>query len=148
MEVDGERTTLGALFRLRYEELAKRIYGKMADQGFPDIRPAHSSLLRNIQPQGSRVVDLAEKAVITKQSMAYLTESLRAAGYVSVEPDPDDRRAKLVRLTDRGEAAVETLRTLSAEVEETLAERMGARKVEQLRSLLAEVAAVMRPDGR
>lgn len=136
---------MGALLRFPYEELARRIYGQMPDNGFPEIRPAHSSLLRNISSTGSRVVDLAEQAGITKQSMAYLTESLQAAGYVDVEPDPADRRAKLVRLTARGDAAVTTLRRLSGAAEDELVAKLGKEKIEALRALLSEVGSTLRP---
>jgi DNA-binding MarR family transcriptional regulator len=37
-----------------------------------------------------------------KQSMAEAVEQLERAGYVERRPDPDDRRARLVLLTDRG----------------------------------------------
>jgi hypothetical protein len=44
----------------------------MAEAGFPDIRPAHSNLFRNMTEGGSRVSELAERAQMTKQSMGYL----------------------------------------------------------------------------
>ena len=42
---------------------------------------------------------LAERAAITKQSMAELVAHLERHGYVERVPDPTDRRAKLVRST-------------------------------------------------
>ena len=135
--------TLGRLLRQPYEALARRIYGRMAEEGFPEIRPAHSGLLRNIGDGGARVADLAALAGITKQSMAYLSESLQGAGYVTVTPDPGDRRAKLVVLTERGRAAVATLTRLSLEAEAELAGHMGAEKVARLRGLLEEAAGAL-----
>ena len=63
------------------------------------IRPAKGAVFRHIAVTGSRVADLAAPARITKQSMAYLVESLAASGYVAMAPDPEDGRAKRVRLT-------------------------------------------------
>ena len=68
--------TLGALLRLPYQALARRLYREIAENGFPDVRPAHGSVFRHILPEGSRVTDLAERAGMTKQSMSYLVEYL------------------------------------------------------------------------
>ena len=37
--------------------------------------------------------ELAERAHLTKQSMAYLVEALAQSGYVTIAPDPEDGRA-------------------------------------------------------
>jgi len=134
---------LAPLFRRSYDALRRRIYAEAASSGFPDLRPAHSSVFRNIAAGGSRVVDLAERAGMTKQSMAYLTESLAGLGYVSVEPDPFDRRAKRVRLTDRGAAAVATLTALSEKAENELSALLGAARLEELRATMQEVVAAL-----
>jgi DNA-binding MarR family transcriptional regulator len=132
--------TLGALLRLPYEVLARRVYGGLAERGFPDIRIAHSAVFRHITPRGSRVTELAERAQMAKQSMAYLVESLTEAGYLTSVPDPADGRARLVRLTARGRRVWDALIALSAEAEAEFAQRLGAAKVARLRKLLEELA--------
>ena len=82
---------------------------------------------------------------MTKQSMAYLVDALAASGYVIVAPDPDDRRAKRVRLTARGEAVWDALLALSAAAEADLAAQIGAAKMATLRSLLSELGAAIPP---
>jgi DNA-binding MarR family transcriptional regulator len=135
-----QRRTLGGLLRLAEETMRSRVYARMAEAGFPDIRPAHSSLLRNLPEQGSRVSELAERAQMTKQGMGYLADSLAAAGYVKMAPDPIDRRAKRVRLTDKGRAASETMVRLSAETERELGALIGRSEMAQLRRLLERLA--------
>ena len=140
--ISERRRTLGALLRLPYEALARQVYGGLAARGFADIRIAHSSVFRYIDADGSRLTELAERAGMAKQSMAYLVESLSAGGYLTSVPDPRDGRAKLVRLTPRGHAVWETLIALSAEAEAALAARLGAEKLRRLRALLEELAAL------
>jgi DNA-binding MarR family transcriptional regulator len=137
----GER--LAQLFHRAYDRLRTRIYREAREQGFADLRPAHSSLLRNIEAQGSRVVDLAERAGMTKQSMAYLTDSLAKLGYVEIGPDPDDGRAKRVLLTDRGTLAVATLARLSSAAEGDLARALGASEVQALHESMHRVLAAL-----
>lgn len=135
-----ERRTLGALLRLVEETVRTRVYARMAEAGFADIRPAHSSLLRNLTESGSRVSELAERAQMTKQSMGYLADSLAAAGYVTLKPDPTDGRAKRVRLTAKGRPAVEALVRLSAETEAEFADLIGKADMAQLRRLMERLA--------
>ncbi|MBU0556015.1 MAG: winged helix DNA-binding protein [Alphaproteobacteria bacterium] len=135
---------LAQLFSAAYEQMRERIYARARDCGFADLRPAHSSVLRHIDAEGSRVVTLAERAGMTKQSMGYLTDSLARLGYVAMSPDPSDGRAKLVRLTERGQEAVATLTRLSLEAEAELRDALGAERLAALRAAMNEVLAVLR----
>ena len=135
-----KRRTLGGLLRRVDEALRASVYARMAEAGFPDIRPAHSSLLRNIAEAGSRVSDLAQRAQMTKQSMGYLADSLEAAGFVTQAPDPTDGRAKRVRLTAKGRAASEAMVKLSAETEAEFAQLIGQAQMIRLRRLLEQLA--------
>ena len=142
-----QQRTLGSLLRLPYQELQDAVYGALASHGFADLRTAHSAVFRHLDPDGTRLTTLAERAGMTKQSMAYLVEALASAGYLSTGPDPHDGRAKRVLLTHRGHKAVATLIALSAEFEQRLAERLGAGKMTRLRALLEDVAAVLEADA-
>lgn len=141
--ITEERRTLGLLLRRPYEALQARVYGGLAAQGFPDIRPAHSAVFRHILPAGSRLTELAAGAGMTKQSMAYLVEDLRAAGYLTVQPDPSDGRARLVRLNARGRRVWDALVALSGEAEAALAARLGPERSAAFRALLEEVNAAL-----
>jgi DNA-binding MarR family transcriptional regulator len=135
--------TLGFLLRLAYDELQMRVYGALAESGFPDMRAAHSVVFRHIARTGSRVSDLAAQARMTKQSMAYLVESLAEGGYVTIRPDPKDGRAKTVCLTARGRKISRTLVRLSHKVEADFAALVGPGKMAMLRELLNDLAAAL-----
>jgi DNA-binding MarR family transcriptional regulator len=137
--------TLGAILRLPFQILAKRLYEELAATGYPDIRSAHGSVFRYILPEGSRVSELAERAQMTKQSMAYLVESLRESGYVEVEPDPTDGRARRVCLTDRGLEVQRKGLEISRRMENEIAEQMGAERLSELRTLLHELHFLLKP---
>lgn len=133
--------TLGALLRRPYERMYRWLYAELAARGYPEVRPGFSSVLRNLGPDGGRVSDLAVQAGMTKQSMAYLVEQMTDVGLVAVEPDATDRRAKVVRLTERGQAVVFLGVELSRDYERRLAELVGTRKMAQLRTVLEELHA-------
>ncbi len=142
-----ERRTLGALLRLPFRELARRVYGRLAESGYADIREAHGAVFRHILPGGSRLTHLAERAGITKQSMAYLVDSLGELGYVEYAPDPDDRRAKLARLTERGHSAQQAALRISLQVEREMAALIGEREMADLRALLERLTDRLCPEG-
>lgn len=145
---DRQRT-LGSLLRLPYQALQSAVYGALAERGFDDIRAAHSAVFRHIDADGTRLTVLAERAGMTKQSMAYLVDALAQAGYLTTAADPQDGRARRVLLTRRGDQAMTALLELSADFEHRLAERLGTARMARLRTLLEALADVVEiaPDG-
>lgn len=53
--------------------------------------------------QGAHPKDLADGALITTGAMTSRLDRLHSAGLITRHPDPSDRRAVLVRLTERGQ---------------------------------------------
>jgi DNA-binding MarR family transcriptional regulator len=96
-------------------------------------------VFQHIEAGGSRLTDLAERAQITKQSMGYLIDDLEQRGYVERRPDPSDRRAALICLTDRGWEQVRASLTIIATLEEEWAAGLGQPRMQQLRELLADL---------
>jgi DNA-binding MarR family transcriptional regulator len=134
-----EARTMGSLLRAPYRKLQERLFKQLAENGFPEIRVSHSAVLRHLPPVGARLVDLAEQAEMTKQSMAYLVGYLETHGYVEIQPDPSDGRAKLVLLTERGHCCAKAAVEISAELEREAGRRIGVREVARLRKLLSSL---------
>ncbi|MBS1700849.1 MAG: winged helix-turn-helix transcriptional regulator [Armatimonadetes bacterium] len=139
--------TLGALLRRPYDALAAEVYQGIEDSGHPAIRPAHGRVFRHILPSGSRAVDLARAAGMTKQSMAALVEDLDKAGYVALVPDPSDGRAKLVQLTAEGEKVQAEIIRRSAEVESRWASELGEEQWQSMREALRLLFDHLEPTG-
>jgi DNA-binding MarR family transcriptional regulator len=77
--------------------------------------------------------------------MGSLVEYLRERGYVELQPDPQDGRAKRVLLTERGCALQQTALEISEQAERELSGLLGEGKVEQLRGLLEELNDTLPP---
>ncbi len=119
------------------DELSKRV----GAAGLTDVRPSHGCVFGTIDPQGSRLTDLAQRANMTKQSVGEATSDLEQLGYVERVPDPNDGRAKIIRLTERGREAQAVGRLLIADIEREWAQRYGEERVADLRDVLEAVAA-------
>jgi len=100
------------------------------------IRPAHGVVFQFLDSAGTRVSVLAQRAQMTKQSMAELVAHLERHGDLERAPDPADRRAKLVRLTRRGRDVFPLALEAIAEVEARWTESLGERDMALLRALL------------
>jgi DNA-binding MarR family transcriptional regulator len=123
--------------------MSEELMGELAASGHPDVRFAHGSVFQFLDDDGTRVGVLAERAQVSKQAMAQLVAHLEEHGYVERVPDPHDRRAKLVRATERGREVFAIARAVTADVDARLRRRLGDAKVEQLRTLLQELDAAL-----
>jgi DNA-binding MarR family transcriptional regulator len=127
------------------EVLFAEFRAELIESGYGDIRPTHGCVFRFVHEDGMRLTDLAALAGMTKQSIGEIVDDLASRGYVERFPDPDDRRAKLIRLTSKGEEAQGVGLALFAKLEQRLGERHGPERVAQLRGLLEEIAAAEAP---
>ena len=70
-----------------------------------DVTPSQARALRHVMESGSmRPSVLAERLHIAARSATEVVDALEARGLVERGPDPDDRRATLVRPTEAARA--------------------------------------------
>ena len=125
--------------------LEARAYDAVVAAGARDVTPAQARLMAQVDPDGTRVVTLAARARVTKQSAAFLVDQLEQAGYVERVADPVDGRAKLVRLTPHARAIGDAA---DAEVARALAEweeHVGRARMRQLEETMAMLREVTDP---
>src|SRR5215207_7031185 len=115
--------------------LGIKIVEGVVGAGFPQ-KPSHSAVFAQIKAEGSRLTDLAHGANITPQAMGELVDELEDLGYVERRPDPTDRRAKLIVLTDRGKQCIAAGIATIAGLEDQITAILGERGHRQLRTLL------------
>jgi DNA-binding MarR family transcriptional regulator len=129
------------LLDVAFAEFDAELSRRLAASAYADIRPAHGCVFGHIDPDGSRLTDLADRARMTKQSVGEVATDLEQRGYVERVPDPSDGRAKIIRLTTRGHEAQTLGWDLIDEIEREWAERFGAEQITALRETLQAVTA-------
>jgi DNA-binding MarR family transcriptional regulator len=130
------RRHLGVLLRTAFHGFLDELFARLAAEGFEDLRPAYSPVFQHLEPGGTRIGVLAERAQMTNQSMGYLVDALEGRGYVERRPDPADRRAALVVITDRGREEITAARRLIAQIECEWEQRIGSERMAALREAL------------
>ena len=130
---------IGALMRLPWEAVSHRMLRALRENGFDDIDGPQLAVLLWPGPDGMRPSDLAARMKVTKQALNYLLGNLERLGYLERHPDPDDRRARRIALTDRGRALVPVIRAAVSKAERDWAASLGEDRFAQLRELLVEL---------
>ncbi|MDO5501274.1 MAG: MarR family transcriptional regulator [Propionibacteriaceae bacterium] len=133
------------LMFLHHRAAEDRIFAALAAAGFGDITRAQGRLLAGMDEGGTRLVTLAARARIAKQTAVALVDRLVAAGYVERVPDPVDGRARLVCLTPRGEELIPVARSEEKRIEADWAAHLGGRRMDQLRSGLERLRELTDP---
>lgn len=109
------------------------------DAGYHDVTAAHVSLFRYPGLDGYRITEIARRMQITKQSVHQLIGQLEVLGYLVREPDPTNRRARLVRLTDKGRGLQEVIRRQALDAECRILAILGDRRGRQVKEALSDL---------
>jgi DNA-binding MarR family transcriptional regulator len=140
---------IGLLLRLLHHHWAEEVDAALRGAGFDKIRPPHATVFPFVPAEGIQVSKLAHLARVRKQTMAEAVEQLERAGYVERRPDPKDRRARLVFLSNRGKAVPPVAIEAGLRVEARWAELTSRRDVEALRrSLQRMLEGIAEPSTR
>lgn len=114
----------------------------VASSGYPELSLAlGSNVMRFLGEDGLRIGTIAQLAGVSKQAVSQQVAYLERYGYVTVEPDPADQRAKVVHLTERGWGTRDVCSPLFGDIEERWERRYGPDEVRRLRASLEAVAA-------
>ena len=143
--LDERLPTLGLLCFYPARAMEARVLAGLAAAGFDDMTSAQARIAARIGPDGSRITDLAEQALVTKQTAGFLVDRLEAAGYVQRVADPADARARLVQFAARGAEALAVARQVEATVEAEWVAHLGDRPAGQLRAALTRLREVTDP---
>jgi DNA-binding MarR family transcriptional regulator len=136
---------LGTLLRDPWLELNARLTATVAQRGYADLRPALTVVFQHLHDDGSRITEIAERAQLTKQTVVYLVNDLERLGYVERVADPTDGRAKLIRATPRGTAAVNEARRIAREIERQWTRLLGKEAMAELRHRLEQLHDALWP---
>jgi DNA-binding MarR family transcriptional regulator len=131
-----------ALLRFAWQELQVEMFNGMRAAGFDDLRPVHQPVFRYPGMDGRRPTELAASLGRSKQHVNDIVRDLERLGYLYLEPDPDDKRARVIRLTERGWAMYNTGSALSRAVGRRWAQQIGEEKYAAFEDALREIAAL------
>ena len=143
---EGYDDNIGRLLQLALRDFQTRCDEKLHARGYTQLSATHLTILSYIDPAGTRIVTLAERAGMTKQSMGDLIRELEAQGYVERSPDPGDKRAVIIKMVQTNTTFLTDAYNIIAEIQSEYAATLGNSGAEQLRTLLKELLNRNPPD--
>jgi DNA-binding MarR family transcriptional regulator len=144
---DHDLPLIGLLAELK-GAISDELYGHLGERGYADLRPAHGCVFGYLQGEGDRLTALAERSGLTKQAVGEAVGDLERLGYVERVPDPADRRAKIIRLTERGREATAEAAEIFAGIEARFAAEVGDERFEDFRDTLGQLFRLIRTPAR
>ncbi len=126
----SERLHIGQLLVQLTRRFQTELFERLVEAGLTEARVPHTHVTAYIKAEGSRLTELAAQARMTLPAMAELVDDLERLGIVERRPDPRDKRAKLICLTEKGWEAMRTARRVIAEIEADYARRVGRKRFE------------------
>jgi DNA-binding MarR family transcriptional regulator len=118
------------------QQLVAELVDRLTAAGYTDIRAAHNRVFAYLDPEGTRLTTLAERAQMTHPSMSELVTGLVLSGYLERTSDPIDGRVRVVRLTRAGRALQRRALAEIADIEATYRKQIGPTLASELRAAL------------
>jgi DNA-binding MarR family transcriptional regulator len=120
-----------------HRTLSSELGEELEERGWPDLRGSQATLLLNVDRRsGTRLTELARRNGVTKQAVMVVVDDLELRGLVRRTPDPEDGRAKVVRLTARGRTCAAECRRAVAAIDTRVRRSLGGRRHDSLREAL------------
>ena len=137
--IPGELTVFPGYLLARLGESSRRRFHKALEP-----EGLHPAPLRR-DDDGGRAAGMSqqqlhEKTAIDPSSMVAVIDELEAAGLAERRPDPEDRRARTIFLTERGEQTLHRVRALAGELQREFFGALTADELRTFHTLLRKLA--------
>ena len=125
--------------RMAQKWVMDQLYAQVRASGYEDLGRFHVDIFRADIPDGLRPTEVAERLGITKQSVNQAVRDLEAGGYLTLEPDPTDGRARVIRLTAKGHRFHDLAHSFALAAEQAIARQLGPRRFSEFKKSLVEI---------
>jgi DNA-binding MarR family transcriptional regulator len=140
---DSDELPIAMIAQALQRAFEAECFVRLAAAGFTGLRVRHSVLLNALGPDGSRITTLAAELGMTKQAMGELVDDLESNGYLERTTDPDDRRARIIRFTDKGQRALAMAFEIMPAIERSYAELVGVERYTNAKRAMADLVDLL-----
>lgn len=132
-------------FSRQLDELAgdirRRLMNKLIERGHLGLKMSFSAVLSHLGFAETRLVDIAERAGMTKQAVGQIADEIERLGYIRRVPDRNDGRAKNLVFTERGEQLIAYSLLAMEEVEQELMAELGEAEFQQFKAAIERLSS-------
>jgi DNA-binding MarR family transcriptional regulator len=139
--IPGELGKFPGYLMARLGEASRRRFHKALEP--EGLHPRHFGVMTMLAAHpGMSQHQLHEKTAIDPSSMVAVIDELEARGLAERRPDPADRRARQVFLTEQGEQTLQRIRGLAAGLQREFFGSLTAEERKTLHGLLRKLAGL------
>ena len=134
----AEKLNLDQLVLRAFYWIDESFQRNLQERGGPKVTHAQSMVIMTIGEGIQRPSQIAERLGVTRQAVHQCLHELIRINLVELVVDPNDKRAKIARLSSKGEPVRKMASQVFAELEAELATRIGKRNIQQFRTVLEQ----------
>jgi DNA-binding MarR family transcriptional regulator len=105
---------LARLVRTVERHITNQISRELQVFGYHTLSARHLQVFEHLDTEGVSIIQLAQRAGISKQAMSKMVKEVAIEGYVNVVTDQRDNRVQLVNATSKGAALIGDIRRETA----------------------------------
>lgn len=139
-----EGLNLPLLLFIPYRFVETAVLATLKEHGH-DIPLSQARVFQRINPEGSRMAELAAAAQLSKQTVGSIVDQLERNGYVRRVRDPQDARGRLVTITPKGHEAIRLTIPVVRRIQADWEAHLGRTRTRQLRDILESLREVTDP---
>lgn len=116
------------------------LMNKLTENGFIDFASSHGNILFQLSINEKMTMKkLSEKINRDKSTTTVLVRKLESEGYIKGIPDPDDKRSRIVYLTEKGKKYNSITSDISTELNQTFYKGFSDKEKEEFISYLQRI---------
>lgn len=130
---------IGFLVKLIYDEIDREVNRKLVKHGLTSSQVAVLIFLHTQERAQATIKDIQRFLNVSQPTATGLVRRLEKKGFVRVFEDPQDRRVRIVRLTNETSSVYESIQSLMRETEAMLMQGFSAQERDQVYALLNRI---------
>ncbi|MFK7791830.1 MAG: MarR family winged helix-turn-helix transcriptional regulator [Devosiaceae bacterium] len=127
---------LGIRLHRAYQAWLSAFVDEMNAAGHEWFTQARANLIGQLPRDGCKQAELLVKTGWTKQALQQMLDGLERQDVIARSVDPQDKRGRLVALTDKGRTALVDADRIKTKINTQYAAKMGAPALQQLEQML------------
>lgn len=131
---------LGHLALFAGQQINRQVRIELARHGYADVRDAHGYVFQHLIDGPPSISSLGQRMGITQQAASKRIAEMLALGYVEIDP-ASTGRTRLVAISAKGRALIETARALRARVHAQLQAELDPQALDAASRLLQQLLA-------
>lgn len=122
-----------------YNTFKQEMLRGLRSLGFTELTSQHLLILPSVKADGIKTVELIERTGIQKQALSRSLKEMVAADLIELDPDPDDKRAKIVRLGQKAYELIDASKPLKLAFHKRVSDTIGKETLDDFIEMLKSI---------